>query len=1319
MRINIFILLKARPCCFGLLLFTFLFTSFSAFAQNTSNKGTDFWVVYAGHLNGPGSSMFLYLTSEVSTTATVTLGNNTPQTVSIAANAVTVVPIDPNLAHVGTSEVIEKKGIHVNAEKPIVVYSHIFIGARSAASIVLPTTTMGREYYAMAYTRQNTTGMSEFTIIGVEDGTTIEITPKATAYKILAFGGTKTTGHPGGTPYKIVLDKGEVYQVQSNSDLTGSRIHTNVPENATCKKIAVFSGDSFAALGCSNAGTADNLYQQLYPVSTWGKNFVTAPFINRPNDIYRILVAEDNTVVSVNGSTTTVNGTPLSNPYQKGALIEFVSSTANVIAATRPVCVAQFAITMGCDPRNAGSGNNNAPFPGDPDMIILNPVEQTVSSSTLYSALRDQTNPATNITQHYINLVMKAADAPSLRIDGNKPAATFTPIPNTEYVYLQEDVTASSQSNPTHNLVADGGFNAIAYGYGQVESYGYSAGANVKDLTKFITPLPEAGPAYTSGCAGASVSFSVTLPYAPTSMVWDFGDGSSYTETDLSKRTSPTRTYPTAGTYLVKLTAGKPVSNDCDTQDEVTFSFTVNENPKADFSLAAGCAKNATTFKDLSAATGGSLAKWEWEFEPGKKSSQQHPSYVFANPGTFRVKLKVTTNGGCTDTISRVVTIRPLPRPAFQAAAVCETFATQFADQSSIVSGTVADWRWDFGDGSPRVSTRNPAHTYQQPGVYQVKLVLASDQGCRDSLTQAVTVHPRPKAAYQLPQICLKDVAVFSNKSTISGGSISSYKWYFGDGATATTANPSHRYAAEGTYQVKLVVTSDNGCRDSLTTAYVVSGAEPLPDFRAASFCRKDSVSFTDASSIAFGKIIRWRWHFGDGNTSSLQHPRHRYARAGTYTVKMVAYSGGVCRDSVSKTITVIESPDAAFTTDNICLGTPTPLVEASVLPGGQLSSFRWDFGDGSPALSGRQPGHTYAQAGTYTITLRVQGSNGCSDQMSRQITVYPKPMAAFTATNFCEKDAVAFTDGATVASGQVQGWRWDFGDGSTSSQQHPSHTYKAPGTYAVTLQVTTDRGCQASVTQPITVSALPQASAGADQLGLCGVTSVVLQGNVPPAGQGSWQVVSGTGGALQHPNLPQATFSGKMNETYTLRWTVRNAPCPDASDDVQVRFNPIPAAEAGPGADLIAGESLTLQGSGEGTFSWSPAAGLSSTSLSNPVASPEVTTLYTLTVTSAAGCQQTDTVRVKVLEKLRIPNAFSPNNDGVNDNWVIGGIQDYPKVTIEVFDRWGGKVYAGGYREPWDGKRNGIALPMGTYYYVINQHNGRKPFSGPISLIR
>ncbi|OYY03888.1 MAG: hypothetical protein B7Y76_03205, partial [Sphingobacteriia bacterium 35-40-5] len=633
----------------------------SASAQSTSNKGIDFWVAYAGHIDAKLSRMTLFLSSDVNTTYQVEANGQTISSGNISANIITPVFVDPNIidVHIASSDVVESnKGIHITSGSPISVYSIISNSARTGGSLILPTKSLGREYYAFSYQNaggsQGGNARSEFTILAVEDNTEIEITPSASS-----LNGARQAN----STFKITqkLNKGDIYQYQSANDVSGSLIRTL----GSCKPIAVFSGSTWSAFcEVGNPRTipsgGDNLYQQLFPVSSWGKNFVTAPFYNTENgniDAVRIIVSEDNTNITVNGSNTLALGTLLSNPYKKGSIITYFTNKPSILKSDKPIGVAQYQSAQNCNAANPVNIQSSV-FPGDPEMTILNPIEQTLSDITVFSKLNSVAGVRTNISKYFLNIIIKTADTAGLTVDG-VAASNFKTIDN-EYSYVIIDVTGSQDQ---HRIKANGGFVAIAYGYGAVESYAYLAGADVRNLFQNITANTQSSKVITSGCSNSAPKFILKLPYQSSSIVWDLDDGkSSYTDSNpvfttsqIDGRTVYSYVYPqadpvykTIGKYKITAIAQNPNPSGCDASELISLDFEIFDPPVASFkTLSQSCVNASVAFRDTSVANEKKIISWIWDFGDNEFSDKQHPTHIYKKSGTYKVKFIVEGESGC------------------------------------------------------------------------------------------------------------------------------------------------------------------------------------------------------------------------------------------------------------------------------------------------------------------------------------------------------------------------------------------------------------------------------------------------------------------------------------------------------------------------------------------------------------------------------------------------------------------------------------------------------------------------------------------------
>ncbi|HUH32767.1 MAG TPA: PKD domain-containing protein, partial [Daejeonella sp.] len=925
----------------------------SAFAQSTSNKGRDFWLGYGNHVRGYSNNsqqMAVYITSDVSTTGKVEIpGIGYSRTFSVTANSITTVDI-PQSAYL-QGEGLYDLGIHITAERPVVVYSHIYNQNVSGATLVLPVTALGKEYYSINYTQISNQGssFSYFFVVAVEDNTQVEITPAAA-----------THGHAAGVPFIVNLRKGQVYQVLGVStfttpngfstgvDLTGSTIRSITTTTEPCKRIAVFSGSGKIAIGCGEDGTgsSDNLYQQVYPTNSWGRKFITAPLKSRNYDIFRVLKSDPSAVVKLNGNVLD------NNAFINNLYYEFDSQSPNVVESDKPIQVVQYAVTQ-------RRSLNCSVFPeeaGDPEMIFLNSVEQNIDNITVYSST------AYLIINHFINVIIESSAAASFRIDG--VPASFNPVPgDPAFSYARLSVSAG-----VHNLRADKGFNAIAYGFGSAESYGYSAGANVESLgIELITRVQNIKAA--NGCVSEPLEFKVTLPYRATKLTWNLEDGfpareftapaadSSYTDGGILYyvyELKDTIRYSTAKDYSVNVIAEKALADGCGSSEQLFFDFSIFNPPVPKFSNEqAVCAGDSLSFKDESNGQGRQVLTWLWDFGDSASgaaniSTLQNPAHVFTAGGTYRVSLTVTNESNC-EAVSIVQDVQVLHKPLADFSAgttVCETIPVNFTDLSVLNTAAISKWNWDFGDG--QVSTeKNPAHVYTKAGTYEVTLTSGADQGCiSDPVKKTITVYRPPVVDFEMPEVCLADTrAQFINKSVVEGdASQVKYLWDFGDpNANATRPNTSelqnaeHVYTAAGNYNVTLTVISPQGCEVKHSSTFTVNGSVPKAQFTVVNpdkLCSSQPVIFEDRASVDFGELTRIEWVFDmdnepeskvvDENPNKRSDARRLYEHqyetfnspaTKTFRVKMLAYSGQVCVNEQIVEIVLNANPEVIFDT--------------------------------------------------------------------------------------------------------------------------------------------------------------------------------------------------------------------------------------------------------------------------------------------------------------------------------------------------------------------------------------------------------------------
>ncbi len=326
--------------------------------------------------------------------------------------------------------------------------------------------------------------------------------------------------------------------------------------------------------------------------------------------------------------------------------------------------------------------------------------------------------------------------------------------------------------------------------------------------------------------------------------------------------------------------------------------------------------------------------------------------------------------------------------------------------------------------------------------------------------------------------------------SSDSDGTIVGYQWDLGDGASSSGVSFEHEFAEAGDYQVTLVVEDDAGATDSDSASLSLSLPNIDPSATFSVSCVDNSCEFNAAnSSDPDGSIVAWNWHMGDGNSATGQVVAHEYAHSGTYSITLTVHDDDYASDNTTHTITVSlpnESPEAEFSVS--CDGLACVAdAGASVDPDGEITGYSWNCGDGQSG-SGAFLEHSYAESGTFTITLTVEDDNGAGDSTSQTVTVEApnqEPEADFSYS--CgELDCVFDASASIDFDGELTAYGWTFGDGFSSSGTVVTHTFEEGGSYTVTLAIEDNHGASDSRSRTVSVSpgqsnAAPQASFSSD----------------------------------------------------------------------------------------------------------------------------------------------------------------------------------------------------------------------------------------------
>ena len=1096
----------------------------SASAQDFSNRGKEFWVGYGYHqsmASGNSQDMILYFSTDVAATVTVDIpGIGWTRTYNIPANTVKESDVMPKAGAQDatlTGEGISNKGIHITSTQPVVAYAHIFNANVSGATLLFPVNTLGQDYYSLNFTqRSNSQNSNSWAfVVATEDNTTVEITPSA-----------PTLTHAAGTLFTVTLNKGQIYNLlgtisgNTGVDLTGTRIRSVSRGVNTCKKIAVFSGAGRMAIFCgANPTSSDNFIQQVFPKVAWGKKYLTVPTTGLKNNYFRVAVSNPATVVSV-------DGVPLTG-LVNGFYYEFAANTPKSITADQPVMVAQYITST--NSANNATCTNTYNQKGDPEMIYISPIEQTIDTITLYSTGHF------NITEHHINIVIKTADKATFTMDGATQTALFTAHPqDPTYSYASLTVNAGQ-----HKLQAASGFNAIAYGYGQFESYGYNAGTNIKDLFTYISLQNQFDLVNVpSTCVNTNFLFSITLPYQPTSITWDFSAAAASLSPSANVTTSNpvpdssfvkdgktlylykipgSYAFTTGGTFPIKILTVNPTADGCSGQNEVVFNVEVSALPTADFTFShSGCFNIPVQFTDASNGNGQQIKKWKWDFGDSNTDTLQNPAHTYSASGSYPVKLVVINSIGCSNTKTKPFTIEPQPFAKFGISVLlCAGTVVTFTDSSTIVSGTIVKWRWAFGPGDSVINSTNApvSRVFNTAGSYTVTLVVENSSGCKSVVfSKTFIVNALPFVNFTMPGVCLPaGNAQFTNLSTITGGTVNSmtYVWDFGDGGSSTATNPIHIYTVGGPFLVILTATSTAGCKNDSSIQFTNIYTQPKAGFKYSPLttCTGDSITFSDTTKVLGSTVTEWFWKFSDGTISNLKNPGKRFSIDTVTVMLYIKTAAGCYSDTTTKVIIFNKLPKAQFNiTGTSCQGQTFTLNDQSIANSGVLTNWYWYFGNGSSAsLTNPNPfTKKFDTLGTYTIKLVVKNDKGCKSDTARiPVIVIPAPIVKFGLPYICENDPVAvFTDSSTVLGGGTLNYLWNFGDANatisnpdTSIAKNGQHQYSTAGTYTVRLQVGTATGCSSTLTKSFTVNSQPVADFSLVNSGtICGNDSVKIK---------------------------------------------------------------------------------------------------------------------------------------------------------------------------------------------------------------------------------
>ena len=633
--------------------------------------------------------------------------------------------------------------------------------------------------------------------------------------------------------------------------------------------------------------------------------------------------------------------------------------------------------------------------------------------------------------------------------------------------------------NPVYNIFVDTGtfyVRQIAFSNGCPDTL------QIANAITILPPKPEFQ--YVVDCSNPySVTF-INDSEGEDSIVWNFGDGSAV----VIQEDSPTHLYQNRGVVSVTLTAYN-YANGCSSSSgkPVTIS-----EPIAQFSISPdeGCYPITATFTSTSQDE--SSVIWQYGDGSPDDATPSPATHTYLTPDLYTPTLIITDVNGCTDTATGLVNVYgPLPEFVANVTAGCRPLAVVFSD-NTVSDSTLVEWTWNFGDGTPTDTVNVPtiSHIFTQTGNYNITMTVTDVTGCK----KAITYNNYINTTYPIPAFvadtfaCKNEVVIFDASTTMAAGP-ATYNWNFGDGQTTTGIVATHAYTTDNLYTVTLTVTDVNGCDSSIQDQIMIQ--HPVSAFSDSVLligCGFTNMQFT-ANSTG-DSLSAWQWDFGDLASSTQQNPMHAYTLPSNYTVSLITTNAAGCTDTLINTIDV-PGPSGTFSFDPIT-GCP-PLTPTFTGVSSTAISYTWDFGDGT-VITTASPitQHTYSTdiVATPVLLLNFILPDGSTCQLPAPpagqvtvVTVIPTIIISADTNSGCYPITINFTDSSSL-SGVIQAdtintWLWDFGDGTTSTQQNPTHTYPNAGSYNVSLAVNSLAGCSnVNATTPIVITAHPYPTA-------------------------------------------------------------------------------------------------------------------------------------------------------------------------------------------------------------------------------------------------
>lgn len=497
--------------------------------------------------------------------------------------------------------------------------------------------------------------------------------------------------------------------------------------------------------------------------------------------------------------------------------------------------------------------------------------------------------------------------------------------------------------------------------------------------------------------------------------------------------------------------------------------------PDVAFKVSDICMGEWASFENGTTIKHGELS-YSWDFGDTFSSKDTsalfNPIYLYSNEGTFTPSLyvKIKKYPKFTFGASRTIRVNPMPVVDFIVQHACEGDPVQFFNQTQVKGGnpSFTVYEWNFGDQSSISKLFSPGHQYAEPGGYKVTLT-ANYLGCKATTVKNANQFAKPNASFRFTGSCSETSIQFKNETTIKSGRSGSI-WDFGDGSQSFLTDPVHQFHEGGNFNIVLISVSEFGCRDSSQQTIFLKES-PKADFSFEENCGIHPIMFNNKSHFPAGYEVQYIWDFNGETTSNDEHPSYQFNGTGNRYINLKVKSSNGCENNVTKFTVIRLQAQADFEAGDVCEGESVSFLNKSTVDFGELQ-YIWRFGDNSIS-SQTSPKKRYTINGntaTFLVTLVALLPNGCSDSITRAVTVNAKSNPGFEASV-----SGRFVQCTPVISDNSYLYNWSFGEGSRSNEISPLHEYENidQGTFQVCLGLLNTAGCLSENCREIEINLL------------------------------------------------------------------------------------------------------------------------------------------------------------------------------------------------------------------------------------------------------